>query len=297
MYNIIPRRKLWYTISLAVLIPGLVALGAGGLKLGIDFTGGSLLTLNFESARPSVDQILANVDPILEGEILLQPSGDKGVLLRTQSITEEQQAEITDSLSKAFGQVEEVSFESIGPTIGKELRQKSILAIFVVLLFIIAYIAFAFRKVASGPIRSWTYGLVAVIALVHDIFFVVGIFALLGWGYGIEVGALFVTALLTTLGFSVHDTIVVFDRVRERLRMHPTETFEQTVNSSINQTLVRSINTSMTAILVLLVLYFFGGESISYFVLALILGLTAGTYSSIFVASPLLVTFQRFTRK
>lgn len=297
MYNIIPRRKLWYTISLAVLIPGLIALGAGGLKLGIDFTGGSLLTLAFDSTRPSVDELLTNIDPILEGEILIQPSGERGVLIRAQSMTEEQQAEITDALSKAYGQVEEVSFESIGPTIGKELRQKSILAIFVVLLFIIAYIAFAFRKVASGPIRSWTYGLVAVIALVHDIFFVVGIFALLGWAYGIEVGALFVTALLTTLGFSVHDTIVVFDRVRERLRMHPAETFEQTVNSSINQTLVRSINTSMTAILVLLVLYFFGGESIAFFVLALILGLTAGTYSSVFVASPLLVTFQRFTRK
>lgn len=280
-----------------MLIPGLIALGAGGLKLGIDFTGGSLLTLAFDSTRPSVDELLTNIDPILEGEILIQPSGERGVLIRAQSMTEEQQAEITDALSKAYGQVEEVSFESIGPTIGKELRQKSILAIFVVLLFIIAYIAFAFRKVASGPIRSWTYGLVAVIALVHDIFFVVGIFALLGWAYGIEVGALFVTALLTTLGFSVHDTIVVFDRVRERLRMHPAETFEQTVNSSINQTLVRSINTSMTAILVLLVLYFFGGESIAFFVLALILGLTAGTYSSVFVASPLLVTFQRFTRK
>ncbi len=195
-----------------------------------------------------------------------------------------------------FEQIEEKRFESVGPVIGQELRSRSLWAIVVVLLMIILYIAYAFRKV-SRPVASWRYGLAAIIALIHDVTIPAGFFAVLGHYLGVEVGLLFVTALLTILGFSVHDTIVVFDRIRENLRKGVAGDFENTVEVSINQTISRSINTSLTVILTLLAVYLFGGETTKYFALTLIIGVFFGTYSSIFIASPLLVSWERYRQK
>ncbi len=297
MFNIIQKRKWWYGISLAALIPGFIMLMMGGLRPGIDFTGGSLLRVGFTGIRPTAQDVTKSLQGILSGDFFAQPIEKQDIVIRGQDISEVDQAKVVEKLSGDFGGAHEVSFESIGPTVGKELRQKSITAMVVVLFFIILYISFAFRKVSIGPVRPWTYGVMAVLALIHDVLFVVGAFAIMGYFFKFEIDSLFVTALLTTLGFSVHDTIVVFDRIRERLRTNPAETYEMTVNESINQTLVRSLNTSLITLLVLISLYFFGGDTIRNFVLALILGISVGTYSSIFVASPLLVTWEKFTSR
>lgn len=291
MYKIIGRRKIWYVISLTALIPGFVFIFLGGIRPGIDFTGGSLLRLTFINARPPIQDIEHRVSQVTGSEAVAQHVGNSDIIIRSRELSTEERDKVIADLKTTFGPVEQKSFEQIGPTVGKELRTRAYTANAVVAVAIILYIAFAFRKVKSGPLRSWSYGVVAIVALVHDILFVIGAFAILGYFFHIEIGGLFVTALLTTLGFSVHDTIVVFDRIRERLLTSPAGTFEETVNQSINQTLTRSINTSFTTVLVLVSLYIFGGESIRTFVLALILGFITGTYSSIFVASPLLVTW------
>lgn len=195
-------------------------------------------------------------------------------------------------VSKYF---EELRFDSIGPTIGRELKSKAFYSIILVSLAIILYLAYTFRKI-SYPVESWKYGVSAVIALIHDILIVTGIFSVLGHFLGYQIDSLFVTALLTILGFSVHDTIVTFDRIRENLKHHEDKTFEELINDSINQTIVRSINTSMTAIYVLITIYLFGGHTIRHFVLALVLGVTFGTYSSIFIASPLLLFWYKLKK-
>ncbi|HCJ52633.1 MAG: protein-export membrane protein SecF [Candidatus Kerfeldbacteria bacterium RIFCSPLOWO2_01_FULL_48_11] len=297
MYRIIQKRKVWYAISLILLIPGTIALVAGGLKFGIDFTGGSLTRYTFADKRPSVTDVVDTLRDNTPTEYQAQLLGDKDVLLRTSPMSKEQRTTIQKKFTEQFGQVEEASYEEIGPTIGKELRSRSISSIIIVLGLITAYISLAFRKVGTSRLRSWVFGTAAIVALGHDLLFVVGVFAILGYFFSIEIGSLFVTALLTTLGFSVHDTIVVFDRIRERLRFNPAKTFEETVNESVNQTLVRSLNTSLCTLLVLICLYLFGGESIKTFVLALIMGISIGTYSSIFVASPLVVTWDFFQAK
>ena len=192
--------------------------------------------------------------------------------------------------------IEEKRFESIGPVIGEEMKQRAYSAVAMVLLLIILYIAFAFRKV-SRPVASWKYGVAAILALFHDVFIPTGIFAILGHYFGVEIDLLFVTGLLTILGFSVHDTIVVFDRIRENLRKGVAKNFENTVNISINQTIVRSINTSLTVFLTLLAIYIFGGASTKYFSLLLMMGIFFGTYSSIFVASALLVDWEKWKKK
>lgn len=189
--------------------------------------------------------------------------------------------------STVYKTFEELKFESVGPIIGNELKQKSIFAVVIVLLAIIAYIAYAFRQV-SYPVASWKYGLCAIIALTHNLLIIVGLFSVLGHFWGIQIDAYFITAILTLLGFSIHDTIVTFDRTRENLRRRQDQTFPNLVNISINETLVRSINTSLT-LFVLLAILLFGGDSVRYFVLALFIGIIVGTYSSIFIASPLLV--------
>jgi len=188
----------------------------------------------------------------------------------------------------SYSTFEELKFESVGPIIGNELKQKSVYALIIVMLAIIVYIAYAFRQV-SYPVESWKYGVSAIIALIHDVTIVLGVFAVLGHFAGIQIDAYFITALLTLLGFSVHDTIVTFDRIRENLHRKQDKTFEEVVNISVNETIVRSLNTSLLTAFVLLAVFLFGGESVKYFVLALLLGIIAGTYSSIFIASPLLI--------
>ncbi|MFH0852514.1 MAG: protein translocase subunit SecF [bacterium] len=295
MIPIISHRRIFYSISGILLCASILALILWGLKLGIDFTGGSLLQVEFKGERPAnsaIEQKLAEIDL---GNISIQPVGDKGAILKFRDINEETHQKIITDLGGS-SVVEEKSFESVGPVIGQELQRRAVYAIVFVLLMIVIYIAYAFRKV-SKPVASWRYGVAAIIALLHDVVIPTGFFAVLGHFMDVEVGLLFVTALLTILGFSVHDTIVVFDRIRENLRKGVGSDFENTVEVSVNQTLGRSINTSLVVLLTMLAVFLFGGESTRYFSLVLIIGLFFGTYSSIFIASTLLVSWERFRRK
>jgi len=290
------NRKITYIFSIALVVVSLSALFAWKLKLGIDFTGGSLLEAEYADGRPEISKIQQSVDGLGFGNIVLQPSGEKDLIVRLKDLSAEEHKALLDALKIEGKTPMEKRFDSIGPVIGKELKRKSLIAIGIVVLMIILYIAWAFRKF-SRPVSSWKYGVVAVIALIHDITIPTGVFAFLGHFKGVEVDILFITALLTTLGFSVHDTIVVFDRIRENLRRDAGKSFPEVVEHSIRQTLARSIFTSMTVILVLIALLLFGGPSTKYFSLALLLGVTFGTYSSICLASPLLVTWQKWNEK
>src|SRR3989344_3737940 len=294
--TIIGIRKVTYTISTLLLGVSILALFFWGLRLGIDFTGGSFLEIEFSGARPENSEILNKLNESGIESAVIQPTGERGVILRFKDINEEQHQQVLASLL-TLGEFGEKRFDSIGPTIGKELRQKSFWAISLVLIMIVIYIAYVFRKV-SRPISSWKYGFAAIIALTHDIIIPTGVFAYLGRFYGVEVDTLFVTALLTILGFSVHDTIVVFDRIRERLnKSQGKENFESVVEGSIRSTIGRSINTSLTVLIVMAVLYFLGGESTRFFSLAIIIGVFFGTYSSIFIASALLVSWNKHLQK
>jgi len=289
---IIKYRKIWYAFSLLIVIASLFSIFKFGLKQGIDFTGGSLLEVEY-AAVPDIVAVKQKIEGLSLGSAVIQPSRDKNIIVRMKDLTEEQHQKVLSAALSAGQGDKEIRFDSIGPVIGKELKKKSITAMILVIVMIILYIAFAFRKV-SAPVNSFYYGLMAVAALIHDVALPAGVFAVLGHYYGVEVDTLFVTALLTVLGFSVHDTIVVFDRIRENLRNNGNKNnFEAVVGASVSQTISRSINTSLTVILVLLAIFFLGGESTKYFSLALLIGVTIGTYSSIFLASPLLVTLQK----
>lgn len=297
--DIIGHKNIFLTISGILVLASVTALIVWGLKFGIDFTGGSLLEVEFLESRPDPAMIKQTLDPFGLGNIIMQPTGERGVILRFAHIDEEKHQQILAALgaknmpeaadSEKQPDVIAKRFDAIGPTIGRELYRNSMIALGLAIVAIILYIAFAFRHV-SKPVSSWKYGVSAVIALIHDVTIPTGIFAVLGNFWGVEVDTLFITALLTILGFSVHDTIVVFDRIRENLRkLKQPEPFEITVNRSINETIARSINTSFTVLLVLAAIMVFGGITTRYFSLALILGILFGTYSSIFVASPILV--------
>jgi len=298
MYNIIGKRNIWFTFSGLAILISIAFLAIWGLKLGIDFTGGSLLEVSYTQQRPTMEQVQSSLVDLNINSLKLQPSGDSDYILRFENIEESTHQEIVNKLATIQiegvedNQFSELRFEAIGPVIGEELKAKAVEAVIIVLIFIVLYIAYAFRKV-SKPVASWKYGLAAIIALAHDLLIIMGVFSALGYFMNVEVDILFVTALLTILGFSVHDTIVTFDRTRENLFKHQDKSFNEIVNISVNQTIVRSINTSFTTLLVLLAIYFFGGETIKNFVLALILGVIVGTYSSIFIASPLLTIWHK----
>lgn len=300
--NIIGKRKIWYAISFVLVAVSVAAIALWGLRLGVDFTGGSLIQVQYAAERPAVTDVQERLHAADVGSVTVQPAGDKDVIIRVQGADEATHQKVLAALregvpaEQAKDAVREVSYETVGPTVGAELRRRSFTAIAMVLLAIIAYISFAFRKV-SRPVSSWKYGLAAIVALLHDVIIPTGVIAVLGHFFGVEVDVLFVTAVLTVLGFSVHDTIVVFDRIRENLRRSGGASFEEVVNRSINETFARSVNTSLTALLVLLAVYLFGGESIRNFVLVLLIGIGIGTYSSIFIASPILVTWQLRNQK
>jgi len=285
---IINHRKIFFFISSILIIGSILALIFYGLNLGIDFTGGSLIEGRFEN-RPEIDQIKQNLSNFDLGEIVVQPTGDNSVLIRIKDINESVHQEILNSL-EGF---KELRFESVGPVIGQELKKKSLYSIIVALIAILIFVALAFRKV-SFIVKSYKYGILAIIALFHDILIVLGVFAVLGQFLNVEIGVPFVAALLAILGYSVNDSIVVFDRIRENLLISEhREDIDKLVGKSLKQTLVRSLNTSLTTLLVLLAVLFFGGSTIQYFVLALIIGIIAGTYSSLFIASPLLVEWEK----
>ncbi|KKR88681.1 MAG: Protein translocase subunit SecF [Candidatus Yanofskybacteria bacterium GW2011_GWA1_44_21] len=276
-----------FFFSIALTILAVVMIVIFGLNFGVDFRGGSLMEISFQS-KPEAHVVQKN---ILESGIKssVSPSEENSLIIKTEQLSEEEHQRILASLQSDFGQIEEKRFDSIGPVIGKELKEKSLTAIIIVLACIIVYIAIVFRKLAR-VLSPWAMGLSATAALVHDIIIPMGVFAILGRLYNVEITAVFVAAVLTILGYSVSDTVVVFDRVRENIiRGKTREEFGKTVHLSIMQTLSRSLSTTFTTLLSLVAIYVFGGETVKYFALALIIGIFLGAYSSIFIASPILV--------
>lgn len=294
-FSVVKTRAAWFICS-AILLGTSVALLIGwGLKQGLDFTGGSSLMVRF-SARPSVVEMqktLAETKMDL-GEPVVQPIGETDMSLRFKTVTEAQHQQLFAALKQATPSITELRFESVGPVIGQELRQKSVQGLVIALLLILLYIAYAFRKV-SAPVQSWKYGVVTMVAAAHDVLIPMGVFVYLGKFHGVEIGTPFIAAILTILGYSITDTIVVMDRVRENLpKMRGA--FEEVVDFSLKQTFLRSFYTSATTLITLLAIFFFGGQSLHEFTLAMIIGIVAGTYSSIFIAAPLLVTWNAFTQ-
>ena len=284
-----------FFVSIGLALASLAAFFAFGLSLGVDFRGGSILEIDFAQGRPPVEEINRTLPDGAE----ISLAGDTEVIIKMGEISEVQHQEILKKLTDTFKDqsVQEKKFDSIGPVVGKELEDKSIRAIIITLLAIIIYIAFVFRKM-SVVLSPWAMGIAAMLALFHDIIIPVGIFSLLGHYYGIEISAVFMAALLTILGYSVSDTVVIFDRIRENvIRNRLKESFSAIVHKSIMQTLTRSLNTNFTALLSLVAIYLFGGESLKYFALALIIGIFLGAYSSIFVASPILVWWSEYTKR
>ena len=280
-----------------MVVLSIISLFVFGLKIGIDFKGGALTEVAYTGVRPVQTDVNTALNTLGLGSVSVQPTGDTGYIVKSRDLTESEHSLVLKTLSNnGNNPLEEKSFNSIGPSVGKELTSKAIMAIILVSLAIICFIAFAFRKV-SKPVSSWRYGIIAVITLLHDVAIPVGVFTLLSHFKGVEVDTLFVVAVLTVLGLSVSDTIVVFDRIRENLRNKVSTNFDETVGRSLEQSYVRSICTSLTVILVLLCLFFFGPASTKYFALMLTAGMFFGTYSSIFLASPLLVLVEEWQVK
>ena len=295
--NIIGKKYWYFLISLIIIIPGLISLALYGLNPSIEFTGGSRLTLSFPK-EISQKEILIVENVFSENKIKTQSVEKSGklVYIRSQSLSEKQDLLITKEIKNKLGDFKQEQYETVGATIGKETLFNAAYGITIASILIVLYIMWSFRKVPK-PTSSFRFGISVIISLIHDVLVLLGVFSILGHFYGVEVDSLFVTALLTIIGFSVHDTIVVFDRIRENLKRYGGENFSQVVNDSILQTLDRSLNTSLTVVLVLVALLLFGGESIKWFVVALLLGLISGTYSSIFNAAPFLVVWQELVDK
>jgi preprotein translocase subunit SecF len=288
-------RKIYFGFSGILVLASIVCLIVFGLNLGIEFTGGSILEIEYKNQRPSRQEIKKVLSFFNVGEEI-RFSGDKGVIIRMKDIPEETRVKIMEKLNKEKEIVKDkTSFQSIGPLIGKELKSKTKVVTFLSLLAILLYVAFAFRRV-SYPVKSWQYGVAALIALFHDVLIPLGVFSILGKFQGVQISIPIITALLTVFGYSINDTVVVFDRIRENLLKRTEMTFEGAVDRSLNQTFSRSVNISLTTLIVLFAIFFFGGETLKYFSLALIIGITAGTYSSIFLASPMLVSWLRMKK-
>lgn len=295
---IINHKKIFFGISSTLVVAAIVVMSVFGLKFGIDFTGGSLLEISYQNDRPAKLDVQQNLTK-LEVDAVLQETGSQGFLIKSPELTDAKKNEIIAALTFGSGESlnapDVVRFNTIGPTLGSELKNKALVALLVVIVAIIFFIAFAFRHV-STPVSSWKYGFVAIIALVHDVMITLGLFALLGHFAGVEIDTLVVTALLVILGYSINDTIVVLDRVRENLgktkEKERSPQFNPLVGRSLHETFARSINTSITTLLALLAIYFVGGAATQTFALALIIGVVAGSYSSLFLAAPLLTTFK-----
>lgn len=288
-FNFLKFKNLYFIFSGILILAAFASLAVFGLNPGIDFTGGSIMELEYTGARPSTESVRESLSGL--GNVYVQTSSEQGLIIRMKDMTEETHQSVLEALSGAY-QVTELRFESIGPVIGQELKDKTKILIVVALASIVLYIAFAFRKV-QRPIHSWQYGLASLIALFHDVLIPIGVFSVLGKFYGIQITVPVVAALLTVLGYSINNTVVVFDRIRENLIKGGGATFAEVINKSLNQTLTRCLGTSLTTLLVLLAIFFFGGDSLKYFSLILIIGIVAGTYSSIFLAGPILTRFSK----
>ncbi len=294
MLDIIAKKNWYFLFSLLIIMPGIISMFIWGLNLSIDFTGGTRMILLFPTpVNKDTQNIVKNTFTGEKIEIVtIQPSDTK-LIIRTKSINEKQNAGL---IKKLKVKVKQEEFETIGPTIGGETTWNALKAIILASVLIVLYIAWSFRAVPR-PTSSWKFGICAITALIHDVLVLVGIFSLLGHFLNVEIDSLFITALLTVIGFSVHDTIVVFDRIRENLKRTIDLPFAQIVNNSLLQTLTRSLNTSLTTMIVLFTLLVFGGSTLRWFIAALLIGIASGTYSSIFNASALLVAWEEFDAK
>ncbi|MFP4371410.1 MAG: protein translocase subunit SecF [Halanaerobium sp.] len=281
--DILGKRKIWYTISLAVIAIGLLFLLINGLNLGIDFKGGTLMEFNFSDDVTTEDirGVLEKIEIAEDSKIQQSESaGENGIIVRAMTLESEEISTVDNAIKDEFESAEMLRTEMVGPTIGRELRINALLAMIAASIAIIAYISFRFE---------FSFAVVSIITLMHDVLITIGIFAILGK----EVNTAFVAALLTIVGYSINDTIVIFDRIRENMKLMHKVPFVEQANTAVVDTLPRSINTSVTTLIAILAIYFFGGASIQTFMLALFIGMFAGTYSSIFVASPLLVSWQK----
>ena len=298
--NIVNNRKFFYSLSSALILLSLIALFLWGLKPGIDFTGGSGLEVEFINERLPAEEIERAYGNAGIGTVTLQNIGERGALMRFRAISDDEHRILVRQLSRNADDPASVfvekRFTTVGPAIGQELRWSSYKALSLVLLFILFYVAWAFRKV-SKPVSSWKYGVVAIIALIHDVTLPIGFFAYLGQFWGVEIDMLFISGLLTILGFSVHDTIVVFDRIREKLLKERGALFEDIVERSVQETIVRSIITSLTAVIALSSVFFFGGETTRFMSLLLIFGMVIGVYTTVFIAGSLLVSLEKFGKR
>lgn len=291
--NIIGRFKIWFIFSGVLIAASILAIIFWGLKPGIDFVGGTILEVSFPQKQGvSVPEIKEALQDLNLENLTITQAGQGSVILKTKPVEQEKKETIVKKLQEKIGETQELRFETVGPTIGRDLTKKAAIAVILASIAIIFYLAYSFRGVPK-PTSSWAFGVNAVLALIHDITITTGAFAVLSRFFNWEIDSLFIVAILTILGFSVHDTIVVFDRIRENLRQHPDLSMEQNASQSINQTIARSLNTSLTLILVLLALLILGGSALRPFIATLLVGVTIGTYSSIFIASPLLVLWTR----
>jgi preprotein translocase subunit SecF len=299
---IVKNKKIFFIISAVLMLASIAAMVTIGFDLGTDFTGGTILEVSYKAnERPLNESFEPGLNELSLGNYTLRPSGENNLVLRSRELVPAEKDQIENILS--FGgelDINEERFNSVGPIVGESLKNKSFVAIGIVVLLIVLFITFAFRKV-SEPVSSWKYGLAIVIALLHDIVIPTGVYIVYGKYFGAEIDLLFITALLAILGYSVHDSIVVFDRVRENLKLNSEyskrEPFELTVGKSVEQTFGRSINTSLTIFLTLLALYLVGNPSTEHFSFILLVGVIIGTYSSIFVGTPLLVVFANWKKK
>lgn len=293
--NIVIHRKIYFWFTGLILAAALGAIAFYGLPLDIDFTGGSLMQVKYQNGVPALAEIQSQVTAVPVGAVSVRTVGTDAVSIRTRTLTPAEHSSILVALSRDAS-VTELSYTSVGPTLGGQFANKALWALLAVGLAIALYIAFAFRKV-SRPVPSWAYGLTVIVILIHDLIIPAGFFAVYGHYTGVEVNALFITALLALLGYSVNDTIVIFDRIREHLATNEKtgnkESYEQTVGKSISETMTRSINTSLTVVLALIALAFFGAAATREFALVMLVGVIAGTYSSILLAAPILIPFAR----
>lgn len=292
MLRIIKIRKVWYIISLFLVALSVVSLSVFGLRTGIDYSGGTIITYETTDSN-AIRSIESNLKAMSINSYQVTPSSNNQIMVKTVNLDPNQHNQLNQGIKNDIPDINEIKYDSIGPSIGKDLRNKSILAVIIASLAIIIYIAFVFRKVPK-PLKSWKFGCLAVIALLHDLLITTGLVSLLGHFFvWMEIDALFITALLTVMGFSVHDTIVIYDRLRENFVKNRHKSIEMVAEESVNQTLARSINTSLTTIIVLTALLLLGGSTIRHFIVILIIGILVGTYSSIFVAAPLLVSWHK----
>ena len=302
-WPIMKQSKIWAGISATLALISIVAIMVFGLNLGLDFTGGTMLDLKFNNDKETIQTVTDSINAVATstqadfGTPQVVSTDNSEFIIRMKHVSEDQHNALMAKFKETSPAIEEVRFTTVGPTIGDTLKTKALFALALTSLFIVFYIAFAFRRLPK-EVSAWRFGVSAIVALIHDVTMVFGFFVILGHFYGVEIDALFITAILTVMGFSVHDTIVVFDRIRENLRYREAhETLRETTNKALNQTMARSINTSLCTLITIVALVLFGADSIRMFVLALTVGITAGTYSSIFIASPLMVWWTEWSEK